>query len=56
MYQEVCCSKTSSGIIKNIKIDQINKWRKVVWLKLDTSLDTSIYQELIRSLTQARSI
>ena len=52
MYQEVLCSATSSGIIKDMKIDPRNKWRKAGSLKLDTS----IYWELMRSSTQARFI
>ena len=55
MYQEICCSNISSGIIKGMKFDPRNKWRKIVTLKLNTScyrrlmkkLDTSsIYREL----------
>ena len=39
MYQEVCCSNISSGIIKDMKVDPRNKWRKaVVSLNLDTCL------------------
>ena len=56
MYQEVCHSATSSGIIKDMKIDPTNKRKKACSLKLDTSLDTSIYQELMRSSTQAQFI
>ena len=52
MYQEVCCSNISSGIIKNMKFDPRNKWGKVVSL----NLNTSCYRGLIRSSTQAQSI
>ena len=39
MYQEVCCSNISSGIIKDMKVDP----RKAVSLSLDTSsIDTTI--------------
>ena len=30
MYQEVCYSNISSGIIKDMKFDPRNKWRKVI--------------------------
>ena len=43
MYQEVCYSNISGGIIKDMKADSRNKWRKVVSLSLDTSsTDTAI--------------
>ena len=37
MYQEVCCSNIASDIIKDMKVDLRNKWRKTVSLSLDTS-------------------
>ena len=37
MYQGVCCSNMSSGIIKDIKVDPRNRWRKAFSLSLDTS-------------------
>ena len=43
MYQEVCYSNISGDIIKDMKVDLRNKWRKVVLLSLDTSsTDTAI--------------
>jgi len=50
MYQEVYCSNITSGIIKDMKIDQRNKWRKTVSLKFDAKLDTSCYWGLMRKL------
>ena len=42
MYQVVCCSNISGGIIKDMKVDPRNKWEKVV-LNLDTSsIDAAI--------------
>ena len=42
MYQVVCYSNISSGIIKDMKVDPRNKWEKVV-LNLDTSsIDAAI--------------
>ena len=35
MYQGVCCSNISSGIIKDIKVNPRTKWRKTVSLSLD---------------------
>ena len=52
MYQEVCCSNISSGIIKDMKFDPRNKWWKAVSLKLNTSY----YRGLMKIFTQARSI
>ena len=37
MYQGVCCSNITSDIIKDMKVDPKNKWRKVVSLSLNTS-------------------
>ena len=37
MYQVVCCSNISSGIIKDMKVDPRNNWKKVVPLSLNTS-------------------
>ena len=37
MYQEVCCTNITSGIIKNMKIEPRNKWRKAETVNLDTS-------------------
>ena len=37
MYQEVCYSNILSDIIKDMKFDLKNKWKKVVSLKLETS-------------------
>ena len=42
MYQEICCSNKTSGIIKYMKIELGNKWRKIDLVKLDTSLYTSL--------------
>ena len=39
MYQEVCKVFILSGIIKDMKIDPKNKWRKIVSTSLDTSLN-----------------
>ena len=50
MYRQVCEVYFTSGIIKGMKFDPKNKWRKVVSLKLDTRLDTSIYWWLIKKL------
>ena len=50
MYQQACEAYFTSGIIKDIKIDPRNKWRKAVSLKLDTSFDTSIYLDLMKKL------
>ena len=50
MYQRVYEVYFTSGIIKDMKIDPRNKCRKVVSLKLDTRLDISIYQGLMRKL------
>ena len=50
MYQEVREVYFTSGIIKVMKIDPRNKSRKVISVKLDTRLDTSIYQGLMREL------
>ena len=61
MYQEVCFSNISSGIIKDMRFDPRNKWRKAFSWKLDTScyqglmekLDTSsIYWELQFQISQ----
>ena len=37
MYQEVCYSNISSGIIKDMKDGPRNKWRKTISLSLDTN-------------------
>jgi len=50
MYQEVCKVSILSVIIKDMKIDPKNKWRKIVLASLDTSLDTSIYRSLMKKL------
>ena len=50
MYQEVCKVYILRGIIKDMKIDSKNKWRKVDSVILDTKLDTSIYQDLMKKL------
>ena len=50
MYQEVCKVYILRGIINDIKIDSKNKWRKVDSVILDTKLDTSIYQDLMKKL------
>ena len=46
MYHQMCEVYFTSGIIKDMKIDSRNKWRKIVSLKLDTS----IYRELMKEL------
>ena len=52
MYQQVYVVYFRSGIIKDMKIDPRDKWRKVISLKLDTrglvgGLSTSsIYRDL----------
>ena len=64
MYQEICCLDILSGIIKNMKIEPRNKWRKVDSMKIGTSLDTSSllvsikteWRILHTSSKQARSI
>ena len=50
MYEEVCKVYILRGIIKDMKIDSKNKWRKVDSVILDTKLDTSIYQDLMKKL------
>ena len=50
MYLEEFFSNISSGIIKYMKIYPRNNWRNVVSLKLNTSLNTSIYRELMVKL------
>ena len=50
MYQQICEVYFTSDIIKDMKIDPRNKWTKVVSLKLDTRLDTSIYRGLMKKL------
>ena len=56
MYQEVCYSKILSGIIKDIKFDPKNKWKKVVSLKFNTSSTLVAIEDQWRSSTQARFI
>ena len=42
MYQKICYSSISNGIIKDIKVDSKNEWRKIVSLSLNTgSTDTA---------------
>ena len=48
MYQEACCLNISSDIIKDMKIEPRNKWRKADLDKLNTSFET-IYLELIKN-------
>ena len=50
MYQEVCKVYILRGIIKDMKTDSKNKWRKVDSVILNTKLDTSIYQDLMKKL------
>ena len=50
MYQQICEVYFTSDIINDMKIDPRNKWTKVVSLKLDTRLDTSIYWGLMNKL------
>ena len=50
MYQEVCKVYITSSIIKDMKIEPRNKWRKADSVIFDTSLDTSIYQNLMKKL------
>ena len=50
MYQEVCKVYIIGGIIKDIKIEPRNKWRKTDLVILDTGLDTSIYRDLMKKL------
>ena len=56
MYQEVCCANISSGVIKDMKADPRNKWRKAVSYSLDTSLIDIAIENYWRSSTQARFI
>ena len=49
MYQEVCYTNITNGIIKGMKIELKNKWRKAETVNLDTSLDTSIYRDFIKN-------
>ena len=56
MYQEVCCSNITNDIIKNMKVDQRNKLRKIVSLSLDTSSTNDAIENYKRSSTQAQSI
>ena len=60
MYQEVGWTNITSGIIKDMKIEVTNKWRKAYLDKLDTSLDTSSTLASIKTYeefsTRARSI
>ena len=56
MYQEVCCSNISSGIIKDMKFDLRSKWRKVVSLKLNTSCYQGLMKKFNTNSTQAWSI
>ena len=56
MYQEVCCSNIANDIIKNMKVDQRNKLRKIVSLSLDTSSTNDAIENYKRSSTQAQSI
>ena len=46
MYHQLCEVYFTSGIIKDMKIDPKNKWRKVVSL----NLDTGNYQGLMKKL------
>jgi len=49
MYQEVCCTNITSGIIKDINIERRNKWRKFETVNLDTILDTSLTLAAIKT-------
>ena len=49
MYQEVLWSNITFVIIKDMKIEPRNKWRKTKTVNLDTSLDTNIYQNLMNN-------
>lgn len=42
--------RQTSSIIKDMKIEQKNKWRKTEIVKLDTSLDSGIYRDLMKNL------
>ena len=46
MYQQVCKVYFTNCVIKNMKIDPRNKWKKFISL----NLDTSIYQGLMKKL------
>ena len=48
MYQHVCEVYFTSGIIKDMKIEPRNKWRKADSVKLNTSLNTSMYWDLMK--------
>ena len=56
MYQEICCLNIANYIIKNMKVDQRNKLRKIVSLSLDTSSTNDAIENYKRSSTQAQSI
>ena len=60
MYQEVCYTNITNDIIKGMKIESSNKWRKAETLNLDTSLDTSSTLAFIkiewRTLTLAQHL
>ena len=49
MYQQLCEVYFTSGIIKGIKIDPRNRWRKVISLNLDPCFDTSIYRDIMKN-------
>ena len=58
LYQEICCSNISSGFIKDMKINPINKWRKASSLNLDKSstiLLSRINEEAWHKLDLSRS-
>ena len=50
IYQKICKISILSGIIKDIKIDLRNKWRKADSIILDINLDTTIYRDLIKKI------
>jgi len=50
MYQEVCYSSIWNGIIKDMKVDPRNKWRKIVSLKSRHKLDRCCYWSLMEKL------